>query len=432
MAEVMSLAIPESPNHSRDFQKGYESVQCFFKDNIELKVSVEQGKIHAKLDYAPLQRGQSTKLTSCRRLLSNKLLLGNFFPQNTLDIMANALSEEYPSYDWDHIADEIPNQPYKEAPIWTTAHYWPGESGKLWSIIGAMSGMTDLFVKALINIDERSVVRVIAGISFQEFRAGQQFIDSLLDTGLEYGPAALFCAVWLAEVHPRDPKMSASVDQRVHIGYWNGEQGILLTTVFLRSLACDIPKEKRRPFTLHNIPILGMPTDDGGWIKPSSFESFSTRLSNPSPPPFSPNCDVTLEYRPHFGGDSNSVAAAVYINGVYFGLCAVTNMYQFGCSPYCDHLRLDSQRLEGNDSLLDLSTFDPGKPLLLRNNVVALVGPQFSSTSRFVSVLLYAAMCPVVRNGCLSCAYELARSSRSCVIVDMIAKKVTTEVVRRS
>jgi hypothetical protein len=151
------------------------------------------------------------------KVLGNTSLLGNL-PQSIVEAIANALHRQYPDYDWDVITDEIPRQPYSQAPVWTMACYWTGESGKLWTIVGAFTGMFDMFVKALINVDERRVARVISGLSFQELKRAQYFVDNLLDTGLTSGDAALFCACWLGGVNPNDPKMSALVDRGVHIG----------------------------------------------------------------------------------------------------------------------------------------------------------------------------------------------------------------------
>jgi hypothetical protein len=158
------------------------------------------------------------------KVLGNTSLLGNL-PQSIVEAIANALHRQYPDYDWDVITDEIPRQPYSQAPVWTMACYWTGESGKLWTIVGAFAGMFDMFVKALINVDERRVVRVISGLSFQELKRAQYFVDNLLDTGLTSGDAALFCACWLGGVNPNDPKMSALVDRGVHIGIGTETKG---------------------------------------------------------------------------------------------------------------------------------------------------------------------------------------------------------------
>lgn len=424
MAHVLSLTVPNSPDHSRDFQRGFECFQQYFREKVELKVSVKDTKIQATLKYQPRTRGSSTKLSSCQRLLENTGVFG-CLPQKTVEIMANALHTEYPNYDWDVITDEMPRQPYGKAPIRTMACHWTGESGKLWTIIGAISGMFDMFVKALINVSERRAIRVISGFSFQELKTAQQFVDDLLDTGMPSGEAALFCACWLGGVNPNDHRMSASVDRGVYIGYWNGEQGILLTTMLERSLECDLPEEKRRPFTLHNIPILGMPTEDGGWIRPAFVPPFSIRMKNPTTTPFSPNCDVTLEYRPHFGGDSNTVAAALYVNGVYFGLCSTQDMLRAtdtSTISYCDHPQSETQDPESNVSNINLTTLDPGTPVGLRNDSVGLIGPQFSAVSRLVSFSIYQVMFPVIRNGCVDCAYKLAQSGGSGFIIDKLSE----------
>jgi hypothetical protein len=88
----------------------------------------------------------------------------------------------------------------------------------------------------------------------------------------------------------------------------------------------------------------------------------------------------------------------------------------------CNRSQSETQGLESKVFKLDLSSMDPGTPIILRDDAMGLVGPQFSAASRFTSFLIYGDMHPVIRNGCLLCAYGLAKSNRGCVI-DRLSEK---------
>ncbi len=99
-----------------------------------------------------------------------------------------------------------------------------------------------------------------------------------------------------------------------------------MTPVLERSLYCELPAEKRQPLSFFNVPLEGMSTDDGGWVRPGTVPSpmiinlRNVYLDEPRA------CNVILEYRPYFEVDANSVVAAAYIDGVLYDLRSVRNI----------------------------------------------------------------------------------------------------------
>ncbi len=292
----------------------------------------------------------------------------------------------------------------------------------LWVVAGTVLGILDQIVRLLINLQMESVIRAPAGESLYKFIDGSfSFLTHLMTTGLEPGLAVQFCATRLAGVDPRYMRIGSGTNDASIIGYWNGQQGILVTPVFELCLYYDLPLEKSRPLTLFNIPIEGMPTDDGGWIRPGTVPAplmkrlQKVHVCEPS------RCSVILEYRPHFELDSDSVVAAAYVDGVFFDLLNMGGLlsHYWHEVSRCNHQDVPSEEPEGQGmryiDLKDLTSGEIGLPD--DNDKGLVVCPQPNDTSRLFSTIVYRSSKPIVQKGCLVCAAKVALNNKGSVIV---------------
>jgi hypothetical protein len=426
MGPVSGMSFAKTITELSRFETGYKHAQQFcLAYHISTNVC-PQGRISMtvqKREESP--PGIFLHLRSCRELLTR------FFPPSMPDIIwdltSSALCKLYPTVDWGHIHHDASKQRYPNASFTALLSLYEGNCENLWAIAGAVLGILDTIITSLVNLPVESIIRTPAGESISKFVSGSaNWLNNLLTTGgIEPGPAIQLCSTRLCGVDPNNLRFASNTNPNSIVGYWNGQQGILVTPIFERSLYYDLPAEKLRPLTFFSIPIEGMPTDDGGWIRPGTVQSpAATGLKN-TPMQFAEprGCDVIMEYRPHFEVDSNSVVAAVYIDGVFCNLIPLgdTLSYYWHLTSQCDHQKSDQQDMPSGSPLkyLNLKHLITGSGYLQLpdNRDVLIIGPQGSRVSRLFTSIMYKVTKPIIQQGCLGCALQLVPQGRGTVII---------------
>lgn len=262
MGEVSGLSIARTSGARNNFWTGYCIAQRFCKKCFDLNVSLRpEGRISMTIQSRDREPQVFIHERSCQQLLKRFLPLS--VPDSLRSLIVNALCESFTTFDWGLLDSEVDKQKYPYASFTTLLSFYEGNCEMLWIVSGAILGALDKIIGSLINLPSESFVRTPAGESLYKFVNGSaNFLNDLLTTGLEPGLAVQFCATRLAGVDPNNLRIASDTISHNIIGYWNAQQGILVTPVFERSLYCDLPLEKSRPLTLFNIPIEGMPTNN--------------------------------------------------------------------------------------------------------------------------------------------------------------------------
>lgn len=296
------------------------------------------------------------------------------------------------------------------------------------SITGGILAILDSVIEALIRIPADCLVRVPVGESMERFvQIASEYGKALFDPqhGLKISDAVILCAARLAGVNPEDPRIAKTTAPEDIIGFWNGQQGILLTPVWERSLLCDLPEGHRLPLTLHNRPILGIPTDSGGWIKAGTAKPPCDRQVERFTSVRPAHSKIILQYRAHFEVDSTELVAAVYINGVFFSLLSVRQALGHYSPPdsywsvnSCKHSVPERSAPPPQAKYISIRNLDTGVRIVPDKTCDSsvIISPHRSSTSRFFAYLLYSDKDPVVQDGCFKCALLQAEGNGSIVI----------------
>jgi len=418
MGQVSGLTLAKSSSDRDKFEMGYEAARGFYELNYEIKVSLmPEGRISMKIESLGSATGRFPRERSCRQLL--KRFLPPTMPDLIWALIAGALCNQLEKAEWSLIEDDMNKQKFPLASFTTLLSFYDGNCENLWVVAGAVLGVLDIVITSLINLPPKSVVRTPAGESISKFVSGSgHCLNNLLTTGLEPGLAVQLCATRLAGVDPDNLRFASNANPNNLIGYWNGQQGILVTPVFERSLFSDLPEKKSRPLSFFSIPIEGMPTDDGGWIRPGAIRSGPAlaRTLESTDEDGTHLCNVIMEYRPHFEVDSNSVVAAAYIDGVFCNLLSLSDTlsHHWHIQSECNH----------KDEPLGLQLRHIGLQHLTSGNVpfpneqdIWIIGPQRNNVSRFFSSIIYKASKPIIQDGCLGCALELKLHNRGGVII---------------
>jgi hypothetical protein len=289
IGEVSGLSISNTEKDQRCFMLGYKIIERYWNQNLESEIHITLEGLLSMTSHIRTTTGGKSPVfiheRDCRSIVGR--FLSNGMPDAVQQIVVDALGEAYPLYDWGLLHEAIGKQKNSIAWFMTLLSTFDGNTEKLWTVCGAAIGALDKIILSLVNFSR------FVGSCYRHF-------DALFNTGLDPGDAVLLCASRLAGVDEDNSRMATGANSKSAIGYWNAQQGILLTPVFERSLYCDLPQEKARPLTFFNIPIIGMPTDDGGWIRPGIVDSPNMRLKNNFSVSQPQRCNVVIEYRPHF------------------------------------------------------------------------------------------------------------------------------------
>ncbi|KAJ4402994.1 hypothetical protein N0V82_010716 [Gnomoniopsis sp. IMI 355080] len=322
------------------FLKWYNDVRKIWDMSVQLEVSVlPQGQLFAKIktDFWDSRVEQAKTQPEYSEWWRER------FAQQTrvhkVEAMTDLLSKMHPDFDWGSLSQSAQECLIPTMHTGTADHCHLSvvlilqliletlnkrEDLTRYMILGAILAILDEVVCSLVRVPKESLVRIPVGESVEFFiHQASDYLEALFDSdrGLHIDKAVVLCAARLAGVNPKDPNIPKTTTEEDIIGYWNGQQGILLTPILKRSLLWDLPQAHRKPLTLYNHPVLGVPTDSGGWIKAGATEQrpFDRELER-----FTsmrrPGSTVILQYRAHFEQDPSELVAAVYINGVFYNL----------------------------------------------------------------------------------------------------------------
>ncbi|KAI0164297.1 hypothetical protein GGR52DRAFT_113911 [Hypoxylon sp. FL1284] len=463
IGEVTSRSLSEREGYRQSFIAGYNSVSRFCDAAVEFRLEIlDSGKIRLGIEYT--NPSPATAFTFCcwgpvSRFVPRKMSM------KFKKLVVLALHDAFPdSHDWYALDEELEGIDCAE--IFTSLLSSPnGNMERLWNVTGATICALDKIMLGLINLPDESLVRIPVYESLKHYITDSaRLLEDLLGSddndddddrrGLEPGRAVELCATRLAGLEPGNHRIPPNFYSI--LGYWNAQQGILLTPVLERTLYVDLPLRKRRPLTFFNTPIVGMPTDDD-WIRAGTvdaavarpkhaFQSFPERRRHHNHySQQSSSSSVAMEYRPNFERDSSTVVAAAYIDGVFSHLLPLSGLMsrqwctQSRCRRQCrqqQHQQQQPQPQEhqhpshhhdGNELRMarrpflqqqPFSAFEPGEiavPPAIGYAVV--IGPQINTVSRFFSSLVYRQRKPVIQSGCWDCALRDAGGAGSSIII---------------
>lgn len=299
-------------------------------------------------------------------------------------------------------------------------------SGKLGHVFGVIIGALDRIVISLVNLPPGSLIRTPVGQGLNGyFSYCNRLFGDLLgldkDKGLEPRCVIELCAIRFAGLTPESWNIPRSTNNT--IGYWNAQQGLLLTPIFERALYSDLPPEKLKPLTLYNIPIMGIPADQGGWVKAGTVESAIMRRKMKLTNKPTLQCDIIMENRPNYERDASSVVAVVYIDGAFSHIlpldyvtssqwCTLSECQCNQAVPVESELRAVTDR-----SIQPFESFEPGEITVLDSGEPLIIGPQVNEVSRFFSSIIYMHMFPVIQNGCLNCALKTCAEDKALSVI---------------
>ncbi|KAI6082603.1 hypothetical protein F4821DRAFT_246841 [Hypoxylon rubiginosum] len=426
MGEVTSRSFSASEHHRLGFMAGYNSFNSFCDSAIGFQIKLrDSGKIRLGIQHRYLVPATIYHMhcwSPVNRCMPREM------PLEFKKLVALALHEAFPNEDdWKTLSDELEDDDCSETSITTLLSCPKGDKERLWSVAGATICALDRIILSLVNLPSESLVRIpvyesLKRYIFDSVRLLEDLLSSDEDEGqgLEPGRAVELCAIRLAGLEPGNPRIPPNFYNI--IGYWNAQQGILLTSILERTLYFDLPTEKQRPLTFFNTPIMGMPTDDGDWIKAGTVDSAVMRRKQRFHEKSSRQCDIVIEYRPNFERDSNTVVAAVFMNGVFSHLLALSGiMSQWYTHSRCEFEHPnppdDESQMTQQPFLHPFDSFEPGEIAVPPEDMIIVVGPQVNTVSRFFSSLVYKPKNPVIQNGCWNCVLKDAKDTGSCVII---------------
>ncbi|KAF5026904.1 hypothetical protein F66182_934 [Fusarium sp. NRRL 66182] len=424
MGETSGLSLSRTNRDQQAFMRGYEAMDEFCKNRLAFKVTVSiEGRIKVDIEGSPLSPSMG-----CRAFLAERFMVETKH-ELILDLAAGVLSCLFPDYDWALLDESIRQWPHPQAPCTTLLIDSPPDCQQIWAATGAVLAMLDRIVVSIVNITDASLIRTLAGYSISVFiQKSGEYLTPLLNggPGLEPSLAVKFCAARLAGLNPDRESYQhyelSRVDMSRVIGYWNGQQGLLLTPIYERHLYSDLSDDKALPLTFHNIPIMGMVTDERGWIRSGLIHNaFNRRRTFPTKTPRP--CDVVIEYRPHFEQDSRSVVAVVYLDGVFHNVYALSETLSTLPLLFssCSH-PIDTKPQRALPKLITLDSLQPGETSIPRDEVPHMIVPQGTALTRWFCTLAYRSFCPVIQNGCLDCAVAAAEKEQTVIIIPIISQ----------
>lgn len=428
MSEVLSLALTGNRDDASRIQRAFDMVRDVWQRDYTVGPLLQSG---GRVRVALLPRARPDRLTPS----VDEKSIGRFLepyiggmPRVFKELASDVIARLHPGYDWDALLQHVQAGPYRNATLLYMARQCEGDTSKFWMAHGTLLGLIDSFARTIINVTDETHIRFPID---SEISIWQPKIEGLMQTGLLVPDAVVFCTMWYAGVSEDVSKVALRPASSNILGYWDGEQGILATPIFERTLYCDLPEDKARPLTLHNTPIIGMATDDSGWIRPGSYPAGPSRVTpmkSLRKKVFNSTCAVIVEYRPYFEHEITQFVAGVYIGGVFHGsmpLDASLNCdiwHVSSCSHEYDHTANQSQAIPPHLTI-DLSELE-GEELVSPDSeenepphVKALILPQTSNVSRFFSGALASSWMPVLQTGCLDCALEIARRKNRMFII---------------
>ncbi|KAI2779658.1 hypothetical protein F4815DRAFT_472826 [Daldinia loculata] len=385
IGEVTGRSLSRTEDDQKHFMYGYKAVNLFYEKHADLQVKVgPSGHIRLIFEY-------HTSIPTRLYREGLEIVLNRCGPSNITfefkNFVAMALYDVFPNYDWRDLDDELKKQPHPEAHFATMLSYSEGKNEKLWSLAGAVTCALDKIIESLVHIPSDSLFRIPVGQSLDSYINGSAtLLDSLLNPGssegLEPGRAVELCTIRLAGLEPGRPMTRFSPNDII-IAYCNAQQGILLTLILERTLLFDLPIEKFRPLTFYNTPIMGMPTDEGGWIKAGTAESAHMRHKRNYSLKSARHSDIIIEYRPNFESDPNTVVAAVYIDGIFYNLLrlndTISTLWYTISQCQCSHtMSLEAELKAAPKAFIQpFESFEPGEiSVPIEDSLVVVVGPQ--------------------------------------------------------
>lgn len=441
-----AIFISTDERNEQLFLKGYEDVKKTWDRSVRLEVTIlPQGQLFARIKTAfwnsrvEQAKSQHEYAAWWRERFSQQSKV------HKVEAIVNLVSTIHPDFDWEYLS---------EASQECTSEYQSGFSPERchvsvvlilqvileslekeedltrYTILGAILAILDEVINSLVSVPDDCLVRIPVGESVEFLiQQASDSLEALLDSdrGLQIGDAVLLCAARLAGVNPEDPKIAKATVREDIVGYRNGQQGILPTPVLKRSLLWDLPEGSRKPLTLHNRPVLGIPTDSGGWIKAGTPAQLPVDREIEKFTSIRPAAHIIiLQYRAHFEEDPSELVAAVYINGVFYSLISLRQAlgrfsahHSYTLRTGCTHASSAQSSPPPQAKYVPLRNLDPGIRPVPRDDYDGhvIVGTHQNCTSRLFAYLLYEKKEPVIQHGCFGCASSFAKDNRSCVII---------------
>ena len=405
------------------FMLGYNASTEFYRKHAHFRLDLATDLVQIDIYQLEDQRINSN-LPSFLPVLTR--VSGLEMQNGLLHIMVSTLCRLYPDYDWNLMLAWMDHQTYPHAPFTTMMDDYTGDAGMLCVTVGVLIGTLDCILLSLVDMTADSLVRVPAHQGVLSYTvACIRLLNDLLSTGVEPGQVVQLCAIRLAGVYPKDSSVLNPTDIKQVVGYWNAQQGLLLSPIAERSLYFDLSRSRSQIVTFFNIPIMGMPTDDRGWIRAGHYSGGIHRRL-PLGTALPRRCEVVLEYRPYFEQDHTRLIAAVYLDGVFYNIMPLTGTLSIPEDrrhSQCKHSAADNiPTIEGEYVHIPLGSLEPGELSVPRDGRIALVSPQINNLSRFFSAIAFRSMMPVIQDGCLSCALNTAKKEQSSVIIPSITE----------
>jgi hypothetical protein len=235
MGEVSGLSLSRTNQDQNAFMRGYEAMKHFCTNELRCKTTIGiEGRIKLDIEGSPLPHS-----VCCRNLLERLMIETKH--DLILDLISGVLNDLFPDYDWAYPDQNIKQWPYPQAPCTTLLNDSPPDCHQIWAATGSILAILDTVVISIVNVTEASLIRTLSGYSISIFfHKSGQYLTPLLNggSGLEPSLAVKFCAARLAGLNPDQESYQHYDLSRVNmgrvIGYWNGQQGLLLTTIFER------------------------------------------------------------------------------------------------------------------------------------------------------------------------------------------------------
>jgi len=429
------------------FVKGYEHARQVWSDSVQCEISILHygslcAQIGTELSTSPLfdNRGFSEDAVQLIELFTRESSTN--IP--LIQVIMHTMGTVHSNFDWGAVKRKVDiilastlddSKAVLKSPSYLihTILLLKDETKDIpvWTIIGALLGVLDEVIGILLDISDENMVRTPIGESIEHLVLHSlDYLEALFDQkhGLQPGNSVRLCVHRLAGVSPAYLKSAATTRIEDVIEYWNGQQGILLTPVFKRSLLWDLPEHNRHPLTFHNIPIMGIPTDEGGWIKVATVTPPVVRRNEKFTSVLPVACKVIMQYRPYFEVDSTSMVAAVYLDGVFYHAISLKEVLgrSYAHPAYrpvseCEHFETVKDASKQWNKYIALRDLDPGIIVVPKNDEpIVVVGPQLDRISRLFTYLIYEEWEPIIQNGCVSCTTSLAKENKSSIVISRL------------